>query len=305
MGSMDTRFYDEESIEETVAALGESDEAISTHLTSKNKCSVAKTVSAAVRLKSARERSGQTIEDIAKVCCISQRYLCAIDAADYDKLPELTFSVGFIRAYADVVGENPDEIAALFKSEICCSAKQEADISPIAAEIEKPERRTPAWLAPVSGLFGAIATFLWIGSGVLFPGGDSVHQDDTAALEAVQSDLKSQGQRYIAAIDSILPAVYAAAPEREKGVDIEVIFRAREDSWLRIADQNGHELWSGVLEAGTEYRPLVSEGMTLSVSNAGAFDLTVDGEDLPDLGARGQVILDAPIMVPAVIDTTL
>src|SRR2546423_15408242 len=60
------------------------------------------------KLRLAREARGIALRDISEQTRISIRYLEAIEADDYRRLPRGIFNSSFIRAYAKVIGYDED-----------------------------------------------------------------------------------------------------------------------------------------------------------------------------------------------------
>lgn len=59
------------------------------------------------QLKRAREARGESLDALARETRISRRYLEAIEASDLDALPGGAFDRGYIRSYAEAIGEEP------------------------------------------------------------------------------------------------------------------------------------------------------------------------------------------------------
>ena len=68
-------------------------------------------------LKQARIRQGKKIPDIAQSLCIRKAYLEAIEDSRYDAIPEPPYGLGFIRSYAEYLGEDSSQIARMYKAE--------------------------------------------------------------------------------------------------------------------------------------------------------------------------------------------
>src|SRR5262249_47819372 len=64
------------------------------------------------RLKQARESRGISLDQIAAETRISTRFLNAIENEEFSLLPGGIFNKGFVRAFAEKVGLNPDEVVA-------------------------------------------------------------------------------------------------------------------------------------------------------------------------------------------------
>jgi hypothetical protein len=67
--------------------------------------------------------------------------------------------------------------------------------------------------------------------------------------------------------------------------------RANAKTWLQIT-LDGHPLKRVVLDPGQSREWVAKKGFTLSVGNAGAVKLTLDGGELPPLGKAGQRVLN-------------
>jgi cytoskeletal protein RodZ len=61
-------------------------------------------------LKEAREEKGMTLDDIQNLTKIQMRYLIAIEAGDYSKLPGNFYTRAFMKSYAEAVGIDPKEL---------------------------------------------------------------------------------------------------------------------------------------------------------------------------------------------------
>jgi len=84
----------------------------------------------------------------------------------------------------------------------------------------------------------------------------------------------------------------ADAPKADKVVwktSKRVRLKASADCWIKIRDADGKVVLSRLLHAGDSFAPPGNAGLTMTVGNAGALVVALDGNDLPALGAEGQV----------------
>lgn len=84
----------------------------------------------------------------------------------------------------------------------------------------------------------------------------------------------------------------ADAPKAEKVVwktSKRVRLKASADCWIKIRDAEGKVVLSRLLHAGDSFAPPGNAGLTMTVGNAGALVVALDGKDLPPLGNEGQV----------------
>lgn len=69
-------------------------------------------------LRKARLAKGYKVTQVVQKLNISEDYIKAIENSDFERLPpELTYSLGFVRAYAQLVDLEVKEIMGLFKTD--------------------------------------------------------------------------------------------------------------------------------------------------------------------------------------------
>ncbi len=69
-------------------------------------------------LKRARQLHGVDLRTVAAILKIRDSHLDAIETGRYDSLPGPTYAVGFVRAYADYLGLDSEEVVRRFKQEV-------------------------------------------------------------------------------------------------------------------------------------------------------------------------------------------
>jgi len=69
-----------------------------------------------------------------------------------------------------------------------------------------------------------------------------------------------------------------------------ILVKARKNSWIQVRDNNANRLvMTRLLRAGDSYRVPDQTGLVLLTGNAGALEILVDGQAVPDLGEAGKV----------------
>jgi cytoskeletal protein RodZ len=107
-------------------------------------------------LKAARAFRGLTLEDVADATRIRRAYIAAIEDMRLEELPSRPFTIGYIRAYANLLGLNPDEAVARFKTD--GPEEDDALRAPVGVRHERDPRLGVAILGGVA-IVGAIV--LW------------------------------------------------------------------------------------------------------------------------------------------------
>lgn len=119
-------------------------------------------------LREARERAGLSQEDIASKLKLAPRQIVAIESGDWNALPERTFTRGFMRSYARIVGLDP-AIVGLDRSPSQLNAGGELKPTPdaigeIAREIERSRSSAARWAVPmllIAVLAAGVTYFQW------------------------------------------------------------------------------------------------------------------------------------------------
>ncbi len=68
-------------------------------------------------LRASRLRCGEDLREVAQILCIRQPYLEAIEEGNYEELPGPAYASGFVRAYAEHLGLDGEEVVRRFRQE--------------------------------------------------------------------------------------------------------------------------------------------------------------------------------------------
>lgn len=270
-------------------------------------------------LKQQRKRQKLTIESVSKDICVRSCFLQALEDGRFKDLPELTFALGFVKAYAKLLDLDQKQVAAQFKTEYLAAqdGAPEAISAPSVIEPSskhaaldrsykfsvKPRRRWPAWASPIVGLVGAGLSWMWLGasSATLTTTASLDPATDARVLAALAEPAIESAETVILEVDQVtevppstgsyfIPAANASSSEPIGPSKDTVVIEASEDSWLQLSYSDGTELWSGVLRAGQTYQPKLIGDVFLTTSNAGGIMLKQHNQSRGPLGARGEVL---------------
>lgn len=97
------------------------------------------TVRPGTLLREARERLGLSIADAAAQTKLAPRQIEALEADDYQHLPEMAFVRGFVRSYAKVLHLDPQPLLAALPQAKPISMQ----VSPASVEVPFPDARSP------------------------------------------------------------------------------------------------------------------------------------------------------------------
>ena len=106
-------------------------------------------------LKASRLRIGENLRDIADILKIRYVYLEAIEDGRFGDLPGATYSLGFIRTYAEHLGLDSDEVIRRFKDQF----SEEASEVDLVFPEPIPEMGIPGGAIVFIGLLVAVLAY--------------------------------------------------------------------------------------------------------------------------------------------------
>ncbi len=285
-------------------------------------------------LRTARERVGWSLSQMAEALRIRYQYLEALEEGRITDLPGNAYALGFMRTYARTLGLDPNEIARRFKAE----AAEVNQKTVLTFPVPVPERGVPAGAVVLLGVVLAVGVYIgWYrlsGEGrlpaetsapipaqlaplaqqavpAMMPQAPAVA---TAQVNPSSSGPAAPGQpQAVAAADqattvaalpvpAISPTQAAAAPAPVPAVapiplsdQSRIVLRANADAWVQVRDRTGTILLNRILHAGDTWDVPPKPNLLLTTGNAGGTDLLVDGTTMPSLGGSGAVRRDVPL----------
>jgi cytoskeleton protein RodZ len=237
-------------------------------------------------LRRQRELREISLRDIAERTKISLRYLEAMEADRFDLLPAPIFAKGFLREYARYVGLSPDEVINHYLAVQQPEVPEEKEDTLIRRSRPKPVdpgqppvRRTWSYglVLTLAGLIllALVAVAAWLAD---------KRRDQPAA--------EQQSAPPIAAPPA--PAVQAPAPlppAEEPRAPLEVTLDFTKDCWVE-AVIDGENRFSELRVQGESLQLQAETSVVLTLGNAGAVEVQVNGHPLPLAGQEGEVVRD-------------
>jgi len=224
------------------------------------------------RLRVAREKQKLSLEDVAAQTRIPQRHLASIETGDWDSLPAPTYTIGFAKNYAGVVGLDRTEIGEQLREEM--GGQRFATTSADVFEPADPRRTMPKSLV----IGAVIAAVLLIAVMSILNRRSLEQADDNAASSEI-------------ATNSVAPApppapAPAPAPASASGP---VVLTATGPAWIQVTDQ-GNTLFQGELQAGQTYNvPPAATAPMLKAGKPEALSVKVGTTAVPQIGPAGKV----------------
>ena len=222
------------------------------------------------RLREAREAKGLSIEDIAAQTRIPTRHLASLEESDWAKLPAATYSIGFAKNFAGVVGLDRNEIGEQLRAEM-------GGGRPAYAHPEIYEAADPARTMPKGLVFGALGLLLLVVLALSWLNNRSLEAEEPVAEAA-----------NVAApvVPAPSPAPVTAQP---------VVLTATDAVWIEIKDGT-LTLKQGQLAPGERYEvPANAAAPVLTTGKPEALRVSVGTQQAPPIGEPGRTVTDVSL----------
>ena len=228
------------------------------------------------RLRAAREGKGLTLEDVAAQTRIPRRHLESLENGDWERLPAPTYTNGFAKSYATVVGLDRVAIGDQLRGEM--SGHRPATTAEVF-EPADPARTMPKWL-----VFGAIAAVILLVVVMSYLSQRSVRGSDEVTSENAAL-----------AAEPSAPAPAAIAPPVTAGA---VVITANEPVWIQVKD-GATTLKAGVLEAGQSFEvPASATAPVLTTGKPEGLRISVGTADAPPIGPAATKVRNVSLLGP-------
>ena len=125
-------------------------------------------------LRSARDRQGLELADIAEVTNVRREYLVALEEGRYNELPEDVYTRNFVKLYAQAVDEEPQrllEVYTIERGNMVAFSESAATPSGQSRSVEGPRRNRPSlgpWLSSLLLIAAVVLLALWGFNATLF-----------------------------------------------------------------------------------------------------------------------------------------
>ena len=227
------------------------------------------------QLRAAREAQGLTIEDIAARTRIPTRHLQSIEDSDWSKMPAPTYSIGFAKSYAVIVGLDRVEIAEQLRGEM--GGFRSATTASEVFEPADPARVPPRWL-----VFGAIAAVILVVALLLFLQQRSLSGPDAPAAAPEAAAQVASGNPASTTTGA------AGGP---------VVITANEPVWIQVYERGGSDLFQGELAAGQSFEvPAAATAPLLRTGKPQAIRIAVGTADAPAVGPAAVTVSDVSLL---------
>ncbi|MFL6758524.1 helix-turn-helix domain-containing protein [Sphingomonas sp.] len=229
------------------------------------------------RLRAAREQHKLSLEDIAAQTRIPQRHLASIETGEWDNLPAPTYTIGFAKNYAAIVGLDRAEIGDQLREEM--GGQRFAATSADVFEPADPRRTMPKSL-----VIGAVVAAVLLIAVMSVLNRRSLDGPDQAATNAPVA----------AAPSTTTPA---GPPAVNRAGQVPVVLTAVAPVWLQVSEKGGATLFSGMLQPGEAYPvPATATAPLLKTGKPEALKITVGNSVAASVGPPATTVTDVSLL---------
>lgn len=231
--------------------------------------------SAGEQLRAAREEKGLTLEEIAGQTRIPRRHLESLEEGDWTKLPAPTYTIGFAKSFATVVGLDRTEIGDKLRTEMG-GTRPEYTVASEVFEPADPARTMPRWLvlSAIGGIILVVLVMTWLNNRSL--------EQPAGEPEAVANE-----------------AMAAPQPQPQSPVAAQgpVVLSAAEPVWISVYEPGGGKLFEGVLTPGQDFQvPTTATAPMLRTGKPEALRITAGSQAAPAVGPPATTVRDVSLL---------
>jgi len=254
-------------------------------------------------LKQARESSGLSVDEVAALTRIRPQVILDLEAGNLVSSGGIAYARGHIRSIAKVINADPEVLVAQFNQEADLSSRS---MSELLADNSATTRHSDSPNISYKKL--SIAGIVLIALLIIIPAVSSFFHSTpkiskptpqpSATAHAVTTP--SPAPTAAVPVASATPTATATpsdAPSASPSVSASVVpastvsFKAvNANSWFSVTDSSGTVLWHGTLYKGATESFNVTALIDVTIGNAGAVDVTINGKDAGVSGTIGQVV---------------
>ena len=224
-------------------------------------------MSVGTSLKEMRKSAGFSVDQLSARTRIPTSVIEDLERDNFSTCGGPTYARGHIRTIARICGVVDSEVLAAFESQTIPLSKSIRDLlNDTSATAAKKDRKPLSWKA-LGGVAAGVFAFALVGVGIISSGNNN--------SVTVTSNSETSENSPVAA--------------KRNGVEVKLT-GVNGLSWVAISDSTGTTQFSGRIRQGEERTFSDNQLLYVVIGNAGAINLTVNGEDIGVPGSVGEVV---------------
>lgn len=260
-------------------------------------------------LKAARDAKGVSLQEAEAETKIRMRYLEALETEELHIIPGLVYTKGFLKTYANYLGLDQEQVMTEFrllnvKEEPLPARRSQVKYKSYTAPRRRKKLRWKPSFLTVALAVAAIVTLFLFNNLWSNDSGSAVKQPQNKAKAVANKDNASgqkKPQQPTGGGKSTVPdTVYGnsykpaqndtALPNLAPGQQLNMVLTTKDQSsWVRIVS-DGVQKFSGTMTPGQVQTVSANDKIDVRLGNAGAVEITYNGQNLGYLGPTGKVV---------------
>lgn len=258
-------------------------------------------------------RRKRELQTIAKLLCIKEEFLQALEDGNYTVLPEVVYILGFARNYAMELGLNPDEVVGKIKRELGITGECRVNTDEVSRVVRKTEGASckinhdsksdktfkmpdimpilKKWWAFIvrnwkwaAGIAGGVLVLILVLI-IVFSGSSNKAVENTVTDTTVIAPAEPTEPAYTQPVRERF-----GIENRDKGT---IILQANKNAgdvgtWVQIEDARGKKVFSKIMFPGDIFYMPAGNGHKGTFGNVAGIDFWVDGVLAPAVKANRQ-----------------
>ncbi len=239
-------------------------------------------------LREAREAAGFSLEKISESTRIPQAVIRDLERSVFASSGGNAYARGHIRTISKLLHADTDALMLAFEEATSESDRLMIDL----LEESSATHRRPIKNFSRSPKFVAVVAAIIVGIAIIIPSGlvlakKFTHKSSIATLaSASQGQSSAPSKSSSMKSNSQTPVLPSGSVSTDRGV---IVTASAGTSWLAVRDLAGAQLFAGKLSNGTSQSFDPTYGLFMTIGNAGAVKVTVNGKDQGAIGKSGEV----------------
>ena len=234
-------------------------------------------------LREARESAGYSVEKIASLTRIPQTVIRDLEEEKFSSSGGTTYARGHIRTIAKLLNADTDRLISSFEE---ITGESNRPMIELLEENNATALRRKQSLN-ISPKLIATAASVIVGVAIIIPTGMALsksltHKSSVSTVAASQSHSSSPQKT----TTNATPTTPSGTVTTGRGV---VVTASAGTSWLSVNDSQVTKIFSGKISNGQSQTFDPSNGLFMTIGNAGAVSVSVNGKSQGPLGAVGEV----------------
>ena len=225
-------------------------------------------------IRDARERAGYSIKKVAEITRIREAVIADIESDDFSSCGGNAYARGHIRTIAKVVKLNADVLIAKFAEVTGDFDRPMVDLLEESSVIKvRPAKPQISYKALASVAAGVVALLVVVPAVIsLFPNNETSPNPSSQGVAPSTTDKNS-----------------TVVATKTSGVSL-VVTGISGKSWMGIQDASGAQVFSGSIADGEAKSFSDDQLLQVTIGNAAAVSLNVNGQDIGTPGGIGEVV---------------